>query len=144
MSKEENTEEFENFLNKKEEAGGAFENEEKVEDAEVVDPIEDTINKKGLGSVDMSKFKQQKADTPDTVLGYHSVDLDTLFSRGRFYPEGAKLAIRSAKVAEIRHFSTMNEANILDIEDKLNNIVKTCTRFTTATKTLSYKDIYHI
>ena len=47
MSKEENTEEFENFLNKKEEAGGAFENKEEVEDAEVIDPIEDTINKKG-------------------------------------------------------------------------------------------------
>tara|TARA_A100001037_G_scaffold172411_2_gene154865 strand:+ start:13091 stop:14074 length:984 start_codon:yes stop_codon:yes gene_type:complete len=136
MSKDENNEEFENFLNKKEQEGGAFEDSTKTND-----PIEETINKEGLGSVDMSKFGKQKAESADFHLGYHAVNLDTLFSKGRFYPKDTKISVRSAKVAEIRHFSTMQENNLLDIEEKLNGIVKSCCRIECAAKKLSYKDL---
>lgn len=145
MSEENNNEEFDNFLNEKEK-GGNFENppkdtSNKSKDIEDVEAIEETINKKGLGSVDMSRFGRQKADSSDSVLGYVPLDMETLFSKGKFYPQDAEISIRSAKVAEIRHFSTMNEENILDIEEKLNGIVKACMRFTSKSKKLSYKDL---
>ena len=94
-----------------------------------------------LGKVNMERYATQKALDPDMHLGYHNVDISTLPSGGRFYPSGSKLAIRPAQVSEVRHFSTIDEGNLLDIEDKLNHIVKNCTRFNSGAKVLSYKDI---
>lgn len=140
MSEEENkNQEFDKFLNEKEEGNG-FENipesipEEKSE-------LEEAIEKKGLGSVNIENYGRQRAESTDTVLGYVPLSMETLFSKGRFYPHDASIHVRSAKVAEIRHFSTMNEENILDIEEKLNNIVKSCMRFESNSKKLSYKDL---
>ena len=139
----EDNKDFEKFLDNKEQEGGAFENTDATnnETVETVDPIEEKINKEGLGSVNMERYATQKADKSDFVLGYHSVDMETLFSRGRFYPQDTKISIRSAKVAEIRHFSTMNENSLLDIEEKLNGIVKSCMRIESPNKKLSYKDL---
>lgn len=94
-----------------------------------------------LGKVDMSKHSTQKAADPDTVLGYYTIDMVNLPSGGRFYPADSVISIRSAKVAEIRHFSTVDDSNLIDIEEKLNYIVKSCIRFTSKSKVLSYKDI---
>ena len=141
----EDNKDFDKFLNKKEQDGGAFENNEtnetQSEKVETVDPIEETINKEGLGSVNMSRYGKNKAEESDFHLGYHAMDMNTLFSNGRFYPQDAKISIRSAKVAEIRHFSTMDESNLFDIEEKLNGIVKSCMRFESTSKKLSYKDL---
>ena len=141
----EDNKDFDEFLNKKEQEGGAFENKDadttSEKDSKDVDPIEETINKEGLGSVNMSRFSQDKAEKSDFHLGYHSLDMDTLFSKGKFYPQDTKISIRAAKVAEIRHFSTMLEDNLFDIEEKLNGIVKGCARIESPTKKLSYKDL---
>ena len=94
-----------------------------------------------LGSVNMDKFKQQEAQDADIVLGYHAIPVNSLPSAGMFYPEGTELHIRSAKVAEIRHFSTMDENNILDVDEKLNSILESCTRVTSNKKRMSYKDL---
>jgi hypothetical protein len=141
MSEETNNEEFENFLNKKEEEGGAFKKTTNSSENNKKDPIEETLDKKGLGSVDMGKFGKDRAESSDFHLGYHEIPMEDLFSQGKFYPEGSAISVRSARVAEIRHFSTMNEQSMLDIEEKLNAIVKACSRFTSASKVLSYKDI---
>ena len=147
MSEDNNkNEEFDKFLNKKEQDGGAFESSKKEEapkskQVEDVEAIEETIEKKGLGSVNMSRHGIDQAESTDFHLGYHKVPMDSLFSLGRFYPADSSIHIRAAKVAEIRHFSTMVEQNILDIEDKLNGIVKACCRFESKSKKLSYKDL---
>lgn len=96
---------------------------------------------KNLGKVDMSRFQPQEAKEADFHLGYHSISVDTLPSGGMFYAEDVELSIRSAKVAEIRHFSTMDETNILDVDEKLNAILESCLRITSKKKRLSYKDI---
>jgi hypothetical protein len=146
MTEENNNEEFDKFLSKKEEGNGFDDlpNETKEttgETVEEVDPIEEAIEKKGLGSVNMANYGRQRAEKTDVVLGYVPLAMEQLFSKGRFYPQDSTIHVRSAKVAEIRHFSTMNEENILDIEEKLNNIVKSCMRFESKSKKLSYKDI---
>ena len=94
-----------------------------------------------LGSINMDKFKPQEAQEADVVLGYHAIPIKSLPSAGMFYPEGTGLHIRSAKVVEIRHFSTMDENNILDVDEKLNSILESCTRVTSNKKRMSYKDL---
>jgi hypothetical protein len=69
-----------------------------------------------LGSVNMDRFKQSEARSADSHLGYHDIPVASLPSGGLFYPKGTQLSIRSAKVAEIRHFSSIDENNILDID----------------------------
>lgn len=107
----------------------------------IVENQEKTSDAPDLGSVDMNRFKKEEASDADTVLGYHAIPVASLPSAGNFYPEGLQIHIRSAKVAEIRHFSTIDENNILDVDEKLNAIVESCTRVTSDKKRVSYKDL---
>lgn len=66
----------------------------------------------------------QAEESPWKILS-----LDILPSRGMFYPEGAELTIRSAKTKEIRHWSTMDEHDPIDVREKINYILNKCTRF---------------
>lgn len=94
-----------------------------------------------LGSVDMNRYNPQKAQDADFHLGYHTIDKSSLPSNGRFYPEDTTISVRSAKVAEIRNFSIVDETNLVDMEEKLNYIVKNCVRIQSGKKKMSYKDI---
>src|SRR6056300_477422 len=98
------------------------------------------VKKNGLGKASMARFQNETLDS-DLHLGWVQLNLNELPSQGKFYPTDAVLKIRSAKVAEIRAFSIMDEGNLIDIESNLNAIVKGCTQFKSGTKMLSYKDI---
>ena len=56
-------------------------------------------------------------------MDYINIPLETLPSQGRFYPEGTRISIRSARVGEIREFSIINEEDPKDIRDKMTYIV---------------------
>lgn len=99
------------------------------------------VDRSGLGRVNMDDFSPEIARPSDEVLGWHVLDLEDLPSRGKFYPADTVIKIRSAKAAEIRHFSTMDESNYIDMEEKLNSIVESCSQFNTGEKRMSYKDI---
>jgi len=106
-----------------------------------VEAMEEAIDREGLGSVNMDKFKPDTATAPDLALGWHEIPMSSLPSEGRFYPTDMVLKIRAAKVAEIRHFSTIDENNILDVDSKLNAIVESCTNISSKTVRMSYKDL---
>ena len=71
-----------------------------------------------------------KASMVKTPLGmdnqWKNIPTDTLPSRGFGYPDGFEVAIKSADVREIRHFSTVDENDRLDLDDKLNSIISKC------------------
>lgn len=94
-----------------------------------------------LGSVNMDRFKPAEAREAELALGYHSINVTTMPSAGMFYPDDIKISIRSAKVAEIRHFSSIDETNVFDVDEKLNYVLESCTQITSSKKRLSYKDI---
>lgn len=114
-----------------------------VENQEVHEPEVQSVQEAplNLGKVNMERFTGEKAEDADFHLGYHNIPLLSLPSGGMFYPEGTEISIRSAKVAEVRQFSTIDESNVLDIDDKLNAIVDSCVRITCTLKRLSYKDL---
>ena len=114
-----------------------------VENQEVHEPEVQPVQEAplNLGKVNMERFTGEKAEDADFHLGYHNIPLLSLPSGGMFYPEGTEISIRSAKVAEVRQFSTIDESNVLDIDDKLNAIVDSCVRITCTLKRLSYKDL---
>ena len=99
------------------------------------------IDSTGLGRVNMDNFGPERARPSDDILGWHVLDLMDLPSQGKFYPEDCVIKIRSARAAEIRHFSTMDENNYIDMEEKLNSIVESCSQMTSGKSRMSYKDI---
>ena len=110
---------------------------------DIVDATENSSTNEpvNLGSVNMDRYSNQKAQDADVHLGYHAVDAVGLPSGGRFYPDDAIISVRAAKVGEIRNFSIVDENNLVDMEEKLNYIVKNCVRIFSGKKKLSYKDI---
>jgi hypothetical protein len=106
------------------------------------DSMLNVLEANGLGKVNMDTFGQARPEkTADQFLGWMVLDQTELPSLGKFYPHDTVIKIRSARAAEIRHFSTMDENNYIDMEEKLNNIVEMCTQITSGDKRLSYKDI---
>lgn len=75
------------------------------------------------------------------MVGHQRLDLSLLPSKGRFYREDFEIFIRSARVGEIRDFSTVDENNIRDVDDKLNGIIINCTKVMYGQQRGSYKDI---
>jgi hypothetical protein len=109
---------------------------------EVAVEMLNVVESNGLGKVNMDNFGQARPEkSADQFLGWMVLDQDELPSKGKFYPHDTVIKIRSARAAEIRHFSTMDENNYIDMEEKLNHIVEMCTQITAGDKRLSYKDI---
>ena len=57
------------------------------------------------------------------------LNLETLPSEGLFYPEGSEILLRSARAKEIRHWSTIDETDPIDVREKINFILNACTKF---------------
>jgi len=76
----------------------------------------------------VNSFGKAQSVSPAFDTGWKNLPVEILPSKGMFYPEGTKLAIRAAEVREIRHFSTIDDDDRLDIEDKLSYILDRCLR----------------
>ena len=51
------------------------------------------------------------------------LNLDLLPSMGAFYDINSELVLKSAKNKEIKHWSTMDEHDPLDVREKINFII---------------------
>ena len=73
------------------------------------------------------------------------LDLRSLPSQGLFYPEGTELLLRSAKTKEIRHWSTIDENDPLDVREKINFVLNACTKIKVAGgRPLNFNDFLEI
>ena len=80
--------------------------------------------------------------TPGMEIGWKNLPLNILPSRGLFYPEGTKIAIRPAETKEIRHYSSIDEDDLLDVNEKLNYIIQKCSVISFYDMgVVSYKDL---
>ena len=84
-------------------------------------PNEDThVNKTIDTRLSMSNIEESP---------WKSLKLDLLPSKGMFYPDGIELLLKSAKTKEIRHWSTMDEYDPVDVRDKIGFVLNGCTKF---------------
>ena len=63
-------------------------------------------------------------------------------SEGFGYPPGLSIGIRACAVSEIRHYSTIDENDPIDIDDKINHILTKNTQIRYDGGVLSFKDLY--
>jgi len=74
-------------------------------------------------------------------VGYKNIPMDVLPSQGMFYPAGTQIAIRAASVSEIRHWSTIDEEDLLGVDDMINYVIERCCRLKIPGSSSSWKDI---
>jgi len=104
--------------------------------------MEELTGQMGLGNVhSMRNTIDTDTINSSMVLGWHPVYADEMPSAGLFYPADIKITIRAAYVAEIRHWSTLNDRDMYDVEDKLNHIMQNCCKIMSSGRMLSWKDI---
>lgn len=87
-------------------------------------------------------------ETEDDILaaeiGWKNVPMESLPSQGYFYAGGTQVAIRAATVSEIRHWSTIDENDLLGLDDMLNFIIEKCCRIKVPGKPGTFKDLKEI
>lgn len=110
--------------------------EERGQDQKSENP---SVEEKSIQPVPTPEFREQAP----LDLGWKNLPLGMLPSKGLFYPENSRIAIRSAEVKEIRQFSMIDEDDMLDIDQKLNLVLDACCtiKFGDSGSVVSYKDL---
>jgi len=139
-------EESQDFKDKLEREAALFANAEeaKVEKVET-STKKDEEPKTSLGKA--QRFQEKTVDDEDSLasdIGWKNVPIEYLPSQGLFYTSGTQLAIRAATAAEIRHWSTIDENDLLGVDDMLNFIIEKCCRIKVPGKPGTYKDLKEI
>ena len=96
----------------------------------------DTSRGSGVTSIDDPEIQRIQS-----LTGYVKLDLINFPSSGQFYREDFEIHIRAARVGEIREFSTLDEENILDVDEKLNSLLVNCTKIMYGNQRGSYRDV---
>jgi len=100
------------------------------------------IQEEAPKSLGKASFVEEMLDISGMNSPWKKLPIANLPSEGFGYPEGMELSIRSAEVGEIRHFSTIDENDPIDIDDKINHIISKCSSVKWAEGTLSHLDLY--
>lgn len=77
-------------------------------------------------------------------IGWYEVPLESLPTKGMFYPDGSRLLIKPASVSIIRHFSTVDDTNPLELNDAFDYILENLVRFSIPNMHQSYKNLKDI
>ena len=132
-------EEINDFKDKLEQEARLLSEQEEVIEVKSVEPVITSLGK-------AEKFKTMEfSDDPIAAeLGWKNVPLENMPTQGLFYDVNTQVAIRAASVAEIRHWSTIDENDLLGVDDMLNFIIEKCCRIKVPGKPGTYKDIKEI
>lgn len=80
------------------------------------------VSNKDVESEAENLRKEGKLD----YLGWQSLNVNSLPTKGMFYPEGTKIYVRAATGGEVKHWSTMNVEDVISIDDTLNYVIEKC------------------
>lgn len=75
--------------------------------------------------------------------GWKNIPLDILPSEGFGYPPGFEIVIRPGDVAEIKHYSTIDDDDRIDLDDKLNYMLSKCMKIKWDGGYLSHLDLWY-
>ena len=75
--------------------------------------------------------------------GWKNIPLDILPSEGFGYPPGFEIVIRPADVGEIKHYSTIDDEDRIDLDEKMNYILSKCMKIKWDGGYLSHLDLWY-
>ena len=74
-------------------------------------------------------------------IGYRNMAIETMPTKGRYYPDGTSIQYRGLDVLEIKHYSSMDENDLIDVETHINDILKKAVKIYMGGQIASYKDL---
>lgn len=89
----------------------------------------------------LTKIGEKISDSVDIRDGWIDVDKSLLGDRAIFYPEDWNFRIRPATVEAIRNWSTIDENNIISMDDVFNEVMKACVSIVTPAGPLPWGNI---
>lgn len=98
---------------------------------------------KAPGWEDKQKDRSEYRNLANNI-DWKNLPLENLPSKGLFYPIDSQMAIKAATVKEIRHFSTIDDTDSIDTEEKLNFILERLVKFRTVDEIISWKHIKEV
>lgn len=116
-------EEAKRFLEEQDKLYGVNNIEEDSIEVEKQEPQKVTSLGKAQSHLAMTEMSAV-AESPWKLLS-----MEALPSGGLFYPKDSEILLRSAKTKEIRHWSTIDEFDPVDVREKINFILSSCTKF---------------
>lgn len=106
-----------------------YDNDPDVSNYQIPSWIANEANPQNMGSAQQTP-NLGKVNVSRTPLGmeneWKNIPVENLPSKGFGYPPGFEIAIKAAEVREIRQFSTVDENDRIDLDDKLNSILAKC------------------
>lgn len=112
--------------------------------------LENKEKESGMFQENVSLGNVQKIDNldlpePGVTMGWKRLPTENLPSQGLFYPQGSTIEIKAATASEIRHFSTIDEEDLFDMNDKLNMIIDKCVKMKFPGETgISFRDLKEV
>jgi hypothetical protein len=100
-----------------------------------------------ISNIPGAKMPWERENTVANQLGYITLPIGDLPTKGLFYPPETEIAIRSANGGEIRHWSTLQEEDLSALDDMLNYIIERCVTIKTTSTDgvyMSWKDIKEV
>lgn len=91
-----------------------------------------------------ARIRKEAIDAGTTLA---PIALEDLPSRGLFYPDGTRIYISAAKLSDIKRWTSMDDTNTSDINDKIQNILESCARISFGPDSpvrASWKDIVDV
>lgn len=76
-----------------------------------------------------------------TKNNFVPIPADELPSRSFFYDKGTQVLVKSASVQEVKHFSSINDEDFFDIQDKMSTLFNVCVRISKNGNPVSYRDL---
>lgn len=107
--------------------------------AKQVDPLAKYLQE--TTAVQTATIQNETEHDSNSLLEYLSVDINAL-PAGIFYKQGTTILIRAADVQEVQAYSTIVNENLVDVTEKMNEMLSRCVRVKFSNGSIgSYKDI---
>jgi hypothetical protein len=106
-------------------------------DKEIKDKIEDYKSNEHL-----SRVGETLGQNAEIREGWLEVDRKLLGERDLYYPQDWKFRIRPATVEAIRNWSTIDDENVLSVDEVFNEILKSCLSIITSNGILPWGNLH--
>lgn len=111
---------------------------------QLVEKSQELANGKSNAELHAEREEQIRRESAEKGIGNGIIPVESLPSKGLFYPKGTKIYIRSASLGDIKRWSAMNEEDTLDVMEKMESIFESCCTISfgpNSTRHARYKDI---
>lgn len=105
------------------------------------DEVKTEPKKKDLGKIEMKPENDLLKGPANFSVGYRIIPIPSFPSKGKYYPSDFEVSARALTTEEIKHYSTMDENDLFDIEKHINGVIDKACRIKMNGGMGSYNDL---